>query len=74
MNAFAFRMQSLSPTKERREFSRGLLAEHRRLIRKQYYDDVGPSGRTEISNIPLSLNPETLLSVVSLVFLFRTDY
>ena len=31
MNAFAFRMQSLSPTKKRREFSRGLLAEHRRL-------------------------------------------
>ena len=31
MDACAFRMHALSPTKERRDFSRGLLTEHRRL-------------------------------------------
>ena len=32
MDACAFRMHALSPTKERRDFSRGLLTEHRRLV------------------------------------------
>ena len=32
MNACAFRMHALSPTKKQRDFSRGLLTEHRRLM------------------------------------------
>ena len=31
MDACAFRMHALFPTKEQRDFSRGLLTEHRRL-------------------------------------------